>query len=201
MTTLDEIRLQSGSLPPGVRDIPFPLLPRNEVYTLKRTYDGGIISTSAALPSFYQFSFTLAQLPDFSEITNLFDSYRFKCVRVNFTPIENNVLPSASRLLSVIDYDDAAAITINQAYEYDSLQISSISNGTRITRVLVPKFAVASYSGAFTSFSQSLPGQWIDTASATVQYYGLKVAVDPSTAVTNIYTTNIEVLVQCRNTR
>jgi len=65
--------------------------------------------------------------------------------------------------------------------------ISTIDNTSAVTRSFRPKFAVAAYSGVFTSFAQSGFNQWIDVASTTVPNYGLKWIVDPDTAVKTVY--------------
>jgi len=199
---LDQLKLQSPSAPPLKRDVAVLALPRRQLHLFRRSYDGGLVATAAGIPTFGAVVTSLSLLPDFTEFTALYDAYRIVQIRVTFYPISNNVLPSAARLYSVIDYDDGVLLpTTGAAEEYDSCQVSSVDNSVAIQRVYNPRIAQAVYSGAFTSFAQSLTGTWIDTASSTVQYYGLKWALDPSTAITNVYRIEVDCVIQCKNSR
>jgi hypothetical protein len=198
---LDQIKLQSAGAPPIKRDVELIELPRKQIFTFRRSYDAGTIATGV-VPTFGAFSFSLSSLPDFADFTALFDAYRLRQIRVTFYPVNNNVLPSACRLYTVIDYDDAnPLVTIGAMQEYDTCQVMGIDNDVILQRTLIPKAALAIYSGAFTSFAQTSPGMWIDSGSPNVQYYGLKWALETSNAVTNVYRVEIDCIVECKHTR
>jgi len=100
-------------------------------------------------------------------------------------------------LYSVIDYDDANALTtVAGALAYTNVIVTPMTNGHY--RKWRPHIAVGAYSGAFTSFKNEV-SNWIDVASPGVQHYGLKVVAD----VTSINTLSIKmfsrVWVQFRN--
>jgi hypothetical protein len=198
---LDQLKLQSPSAPPLKRDVAVLALPRRQLHLFRRSYDGGLVATGAT-PTFGVITTSLSLLPNFTEFTALYDAYRIVQIRATFYPISNNVLPSSSRFYTVIDYDDGTAFTtVGDAEQYDSCQTSSVDNNTAIQRVYNPRIAQAVYSGAFTSFAQSLVGTWIDTASSTVQHYGLKWALDASTGVTNVFRIEVDCVIQCKNSR
>jgi len=139
--------------------------------------------------------------PDFTDFTSLFDVYRITHVRVTFTPIQQNVLSAAARFFTVIDYDDANVLpSAGAAEEYDTCQVSTIDNSSCVTRVFRPKYALAAYSGVFTSFAQS-SGQWLDAASSTVAHYGLKWITDPDTAVKTVYRIDVLGVLQFMHVR
>jgi len=105
-----------------------------------------------------------------------------------------------SPLFTVIDYDDATAPSgISALLEYMTLETTQA--GSFCVRALNPRFATAAYAGVFTSFAQSRG--WVDVASPSVQYYGIKWGVPALAAgtTTPVYTIYADVIVQCRNAR
>jgi len=106
---VDYLRITAPAIPPSLRDVTFPLTRKTQIITIRRGYDAGIVNTANGAPSAGVIAPTLSLFPDFTDFTNLFDAYRFECIRVTFTPVQNNALSTSSRLYSVIDYDDANA--------------------------------------------------------------------------------------------
>jgi len=196
---LDQLKLMAPSAPPELRDRPFPLIPRNQVCRIKRQFSAGVINASSTLPVFGAYSFTLSAFPDYNEFTALFDTYRFEAVRVTFIPnIPTGTTPL--RFYTALDYDDATPLTsIGQIQEYDSVQTSNPNAGRSFSRVLSPKFAVAAYSGTFTSYSQS--AAWCDAGSPGIQWFGLKYALEQGTTAQTVYAVEVEALFQFRYTR
>lgn len=198
---LQVLRISAPAVPPPRRDIELPLPPRRQVYTIRRAYDAGTVATQIGLPSTGQITISLSLFPDFTDFTSLFDVYRITHVRVTFTPIQQNVLSAAARFFTVIDYDDANVLpSAGAAEEYDTCQVSTIDNSSCVTRVFRPKYALAAYSGVFTSFAQS-SGQWLDAASSTVAHYGLKWITDPDTAVKTVYRIDVLGVLQFMHVR
>jgi hypothetical protein len=127
--------------------------------------------------------FTLADMPQSSTFTALFDQYRIDNIAVTFTPTltGNTNLESASNQLVLPDYsfwytvdlDDASVVSpLTALMEYEGAQ-RVVFTGKPFTVEWVPHAALAAYSGAFTSYS-NVKSPWIDCASASVQHYGLK---------------------------
>jgi len=192
-----------GDTPPVEKDIPFPMLRRNKIYTFARTTGLPSIVQNSALGVDTQFAynFTLSNLPDATDFTNLFDQYRIQQVRVSFT---SNVNPTTfgSVLHTVLDYDDSSLISVAQAQEYATHQTTKV--GTSLTRVLQPRFALAAFGGSvFTSFANADPSTWVDVASSGVQYFGVKGILPGNASATSgaVYDVQYETIIQFRNTR
>jgi len=199
---VDLLRVAAPAAPPVLRDVEFPMQRSVQVLTIRRGYDGGTISTANGAPTAGFIAPTLATLPDYTDFTNLFDAYRIDCVKATFTPIQQNSLSFAARFYSVIDYDDSNPLaSLGAALEYDSVMVSTIDNTSCVTRTFRPKFAVAAYSGVFTSFAQSSRNQWVDVASATVPFYGLKWIIEPDSAVKAVYRLDVVVCLRLKAVR
>lgn len=147
--------------------------------TVSVTYNG------VASESHGAFKFTLADLPNYTEFTSLFDKYRISGIRAQFIPRTNVLaqndlgatLTAQPTILTVVDYDDASA-----AEDYDALmqyENCRVHNQFRpFTVYFKPQIAIATYSGAFTSYGSSR-NMWLDAASTGVEYYALKWATLP----------------------
>jgi hypothetical protein len=108
-------------------------------------------------------------------LLGVFDQYRIdqiECWLENQNPNANANTPE---LYSAVDLDDANAPAGLQAIQDHQGAIVSGGYAGHYHK-WAPHVAVAVYSGAFTSFSNS-PSAWIDSASPNVQHYGLKMAV------------------------
>lgn len=148
------------------------------------------ISTSLAGETDTGYTFQLSDLSNYTEFTALFDQYRFRNVTVHFTPdLRNAQIGSTCADASVytaIDRDSGQAVTLNEIVQYSDVKKN---DGLSPFKVLVrnPKYAVAAYSGAFTSYAQA--SGWVDCSSPSVQHYGLHVVCP--TAVGNSQTYRI----------
>lgn len=187
---------QARAVLPLVRD-PQPVrMASRKIYQFQRSLNAvTITNTTAPADTTGSFSFRLSDLPDYTEFTNLFDEYKFSRVEVSFVP--TSPTNYSGPLYTVIDYDDAVVATIAQLSEYQTLQISG--SGAMTKRTLVPKIAVAAYSGAFTSYAPQ--ASWVDCSSPGVLWYGLKYGIvglsgQPSTPQ---YVVSFRVTIQCRN--
>lgn len=197
-TIADSEATQQRGVLPTVRDIEPITVARDKVYTFSRSLSVGTITPSATLDTFGAANFTLASLPDSTEFTTLFDQYRLLQVVVRFVPLTTG--PYMSPLFTVIDYDDSTTPTgIASLLEYMTLETTQ--SGSFCIRAFNPRFATAAYSGVFTSFAQSRG--WVDVASPSVQYYGIKwgVPANPGGTTTAVYAIYADVVVQCRNAR
>ena len=204
VSTLTEIRdlqqVQAKGRVPDVLDIPRIHIARNKVYTFSRTVTAGQITASTTVDQLAALSFTLSSFPNSAEFTSLFDQYRIQYVEVDF--IYLNPASVLAPLYSVIDYDDATVpASVNDLLQYGTLMHTS--PGQEHVRRLNPKFDYAAYSGAFTSYAVSNFGDWIDVASPSVQYYGVKYALPASATGTAgvVYNISITAILQFRNTR
>lgn len=133
------------------------------------------------------FSFTLGDLPGYTDFTNLYDQYRIKYVKVEFmfnaesTNSGTNGVPvNYPYLITSQDLDDDTT----PPSEASLLQhMNAKVHGTlspmvpKFVRWVKPQMATGAYSGTFTSYA-SMGQQWIDSNSPGVKHYGLKYWVD-----------------------
>ena len=133
-----------------------------------------LFTTSAVAATFGALSFNIASLDNFSSLAAVFDQYRIDEIEVQIVSgvtEETISTQSVGMLYSAVDVDDAAVpTTIAQLGGYSSCVKSdgTVSHYHRWQ----PQYAVAAYSGAFTSYG-AMKG-FIDCSSSTVQHYGLK---------------------------
>jgi len=142
--------------------------------------DNGILTSSTVSDIFPAYNYALQYLTSYSEFTALFDQYRIVRVETTFMPTITEISALGafvnSYLLTAIDYDDANTYaTVNDALQVATASITPVTKS--VTRGFTPRVALAAYSGAFTSYAQAPPGQWLDCASPGVQHYGLKTAI------------------------
>jgi hypothetical protein len=147
--------------------------------------------------------FSLDQIPSYTEFTALFDQYRIDKIELCFIPVANAVAPTGStqgQLTTVIDYDDATVLATEAgAFNYESAQVVPVWQIHK--RVLKPRIAMAGYAGAFSSYV-NIGNQWIDSASPSVQHYGLKAIVGPASgALVMSWDIIVKYYFSCRNTR
>lgn len=193
-------RMIFGTMLPRVPDVTPIKLKSDKVYTFTRVYNWtSVITAVQTIESDYQLSFTLDSLPGYTDFTALFDQYRIIQATVQFQPINGyTLLPNV--IHTVIDYDDDSTTPITDLLQYQTL----ISRNGAFTRTLNPRLAGAVYSGTFTSFANLSNKTWLDSASPSVAYYGLKIGVPPLAVAgspVDIYAPLISLVVQFRNPR
>jgi len=190
---LESLQAQQTSQEPDRPDVAVMAKPkRDRVYHFTQSYLGPAI-TSALTEVDGAITFTLSAIPNASSYAAIFDRYRIQQARVSFTPYvglnTETTGVTSGPLITVLDYDDANFVTFANLMSYDNKKIAPL--GSFFERTLTPKFAVASFSGVFTSFSQSLPNQWVDVGSPGVVYFGLKYALPVGLSIGTLWTTTI----------
>lgn len=128
----------------------------HNIHAFERTISGATdVKDWSALQN-YSFTFKLADLPDYTEFTNLFDAYRITSVKLKFIysctevtgPSSVNAMP---QIFMVNDYDDATPLASYTAYqEYETFRIKRLDKPFKT--VCKPRVAMALYAGAFTSY-------------------------------------------------
>ncbi len=203
----DQTLVTQTRMLPNQRDkIPMPLPRPNQVFTTTRKaplieiYADSAGTTGAT-------AFTLDTLPSYTDFTSLFDQYRIVEIRASFNPVVSPFGASTTAvdlpmLYTAIDRDDATApANVDTLRQFNTCQATSYKEFQQ--RTLSPRFAKAAYSGAFTSYSSSNQGDWVDSNSPSVQYYGLKWALSPVTVVSGqylLYNVDITYVLQFRAT-
>jgi len=172
---------------------------------IKSVLNQSVLSTSLTTSQFASFAFTLQNNfgDETSSIATLYDQYRCVMVEVDILPSASENLAAVATLtsgtyFSVIDYDDATNLTtVQKALDYPNVLIRR--SYEKSTRTLVPRAAIAAYSGVFTSFA-NVAGLWYDMASTGVQYYGVKLAA-PSSSTSIVFDAVVRTLWEFRNPR
>jgi hypothetical protein len=161
-----------------------------QIYYVTNIVDGGYIQanvTGTDVPGNVPITFN--SLDQYLNYTNVFDQYRIVQVSVEFQSIQNLYAGGPGFpgfLYTVLDYDDDSNITAAQAREYNSVMETRATSS--ITRTLVPHIAVVAFAGSLNG-TANVVAPWIDTASPSVQHYGVKYVLSGSTytVATNIY--------------
>jgi hypothetical protein len=131
--------------------------------------------------------FTLADVPSTSELTTLFERWRLDSVEVVLTPIytmaSSPLIAGNGAIGGVVhtqvDYNDYAVVAASQAgvnsmRQRPSYTTANISHGLPLYYRLKPRMAVSGYQAGFSTGFTNMAAQWIDTASQSVEHYGLK---------------------------
>lgn len=191
-----------------------------QVHLFKRTaYLGNQTATisvaGAATPIAVAHSFSLSQLPNYSEFTALFDQYKITGAKLTYTPattvgvsdptVANAAVNGYSRIHSVIDYDDTNTPTSeDQLLEYGSHKSSPPFKVH--TRYLKPKMLQEIYRSAISTAYAPRSNTFIDMSAPDVPHYGVKVWCSaPNTALgiqgSITYKVYLTLYFVCKNTR
>jgi len=141
---------------------------------MKTCVNQAIITSSITLVTNVSKQFTLADVDDYVNWTNVFDQYRITSIECYISPQgSNSNHANDGKLTSVVDYDDAATLSGQRALDYSNAVTSSaLSNQYRH---FVPHAADAMYNtGAVFNAFGNVPAPWIDCAYPSVPHYGLK---------------------------
>jgi len=133
--------------------------------------DAGSAGTAQGLA----FSFSLDQLPNYTDFTNLFDHYSIDKVDIVAIPGVN-----PAQIFSAPDFDDAVAPTgVADLLERQNctVQVVSPNSYQQWRRTIVPRMPIEGP----TAGPQLAPvGTLVDTADASVQYFGFKLWIVPT---------------------
>lgn len=165
----------------------------------------GVLSTT--VPNNYlNMSFTLADVPDVSDFTALYDEYRLVAVKVRIEPVfSNNInwsnqagttLYTAGRIYGVVDKDGYGGImTLTQMLQHGNCKYSRAGGG--ITFNLKPHILSNVDGGT----SQKSTTGWIDMSSTGIKHYGLNLLVDGYNAEGMNFRIIKEYVFGCKGTR
>lgn len=171
----------------------------SKIHSFKRTLDAGASSliTDGVNPTYSGWNFSMNDMPGFSELTALYDFYKltgvlFRCIPYKQTD-SNSVGATNNSFNPPIFYaidrsDGSAPLSVGEVLEYNDHKIASVFNGFKIY-IPNPKFADA------TSASR---GGWVATSNASLNWFGLKIAIPAAGAATAFYIT-ITYYVKCKD--
>lgn len=139
-------------------------------------------------------SFQLNDLPNVSEFTSLFDQYRIKGISFKLVPkqglaIQQGVVTAGGnqavmpKIYSCIDYDDASAPgSIDEVLQYQNVKISRANQTHK--RYFKPAIADELFNTGVTTAYGMRKNTWIDCSYPSVEHYGIRFYIEPSTANT-----------------
>lgn len=190
-----------------VRRLRRPLTKRAiNTHHFKRTFTLASVLSSNVGPVFAGYTFNINQLPNATEFTNLFDLYRINKIVVKFVPNHNSsdvgVLAQAiPNFHSCLDYTDATApASLNAMYEYQNWRMS---RGIAVhKRVFSP--ASLDFVNATAGANAGNPTwkQWISTSAPTIEHYALKIGIEQSTALGDVYwTPYVTMYLSCKSVK
>jgi len=176
-----------------------PLNFTRQSYWYKGTYEAANITSNVSVPEYGAYSFQLSDLNQYGHFQAIFDQYAIVEVTARFTPCVTTA-PSTSTfpgaLLTVIDHDDAANVSAAATMqEYPSCLTTGGLVGH--TRVIAPRVAIGAYTGTFAGFANQR--SFIDTATPSVQHYGVKFFIQPSTGAAFSYNVVFDYIILFRD--
>jgi len=187
---------------PDTPDINFPYVRENKVHVFSTSFLFGTINQSASLETTGAISVSLNSFGNGAAIAGLFDCYRIKALKVVFQPLvqaSTGANPQGD-LYTVIDRDDATALSYVNLLQYSSLQV--VSTGQLVERVFSPNAANAVYSGsAFTNYARAPNSTWIDAASPSTAYYGVKYSLGSGTSAGAAYQIIVHAVIEAKQIR
>jgi len=176
------------------------------IFSTTKMYAIESVLSTTTVPAYYTPSFTLSLLdPDYSSLAAVFDQYKVEVIEIILTPriteATSNVTQPGGYLYSCIDYDDQTSLgSIAAIQAYANVVATRMVVPHR--RCWKPRMAVATYAGSFGGFGNVAAG-WVDTASTSVQFYGVKFACDtgPTGAGINTWDMQIRSRISFRSSR
>lgn len=193
---IEQGRTQSIRFEPEQKDVPRLRFSQNTLFNIELSYIA-TISTSTTVQTTGALVFQLSNSPQAQSYTTIFDRYRMIQANVKF--IQYIASANAAPIYTVLDYDDGnAPSSVAALLAYGSLKITPA--GQIDERTLTPRIATAAYSGTFTSYANVSSRTWIDSASPSVDYFGVKYAV-PLTATSYSISAIVTMMLQFKSQR
>lgn len=146
----------------------------------RSTYQTNWIVNDTITNSFKDLTFTLADVPNHTEFTSLYDQYKLSKVVFTLIPKFNSNEPFTGIVpptWSILDYDGAFPNTPTAMLQYTNLHM--VPGQKWHKRVLVPKFPNSVYKSSVTSGYQPNTG-FLDCNDDTVPHYGATVMLMPT---------------------
>lgn len=136
------------------------------------------------------FVFSIDQLPQVSEFTRLFDSYRINSIMITGMPLTNGSLTTnpAYKILSAVDLDDSTPETTASMLQRSNVKIKTVTSGGGNQQVFAwkvrPRYLTQIYESATTTgYGQGARKQWLDCGDPTIPHYGIKMVFDTDPAL------------------
>lgn len=185
-----------------------PVLRNNLVSATRMQTIGTVLTLSASAGwTTYPFTFQLANLPAYTEFSNLFDQYRVNAVKLTFLPSVDgndagNVLNMTNwcyqpRIYTLIDRNGINSGAINtEALLQENTKARLIRNPLKPFSIYIKspgvELGVGAVAGTSNLNAATAYNRWIDTSANTVSHYGAAVG-----GIVPNGTTNASILYTC----
>ena len=157
---------------PGRTRVPDP--DSNNIVSVKRMVNVGQWQSNTAAEADYGISFALSDLPG-SDLTSLFDMYRFKKIIVHVIPRWTEYVPGSgvgpNYWMTAIDFDSSSTVDAGSIFQYDTCQIHQGNVPFQIEFKPRPQVVMAGSSGSGAAMAKK--GLWLDCGEASLAHYGL----------------------------
>lgn len=159
------------------------------VVSVKRIAQLSTVSITA-VEQHLVYTFKLSDLPNYTELTNLYDQYKIKGISLKFIPTktESSITEgSINPLHSVLDFSDSTALTSIPDYlQYSTYKMSMPIR--MMKRFIYPKQLQYAYDSTTAAAIQAdVANNWIRSESPNVQHLGIKVCIPGGAANTLSY--------------
>lgn len=155
----------------------------NNVHHFKRTAElTAIVGATAAgtpIDTLGALQFTLSQVPNVSEFSQLYDMFRVNAIKVSFVPAQtgSDINPVSSfgympDFWTVLDYDDASTPSKTDMLQYPGLK-KTRGHQTH-HRYFKPAVLAELYRSAVSTSYAPKWKQWLDFSHTDVPMYGIK---------------------------
>lgn len=168
----------NNSWGPGYTSMSFAVQPRPKpVHRFSRVVEGRFdYTTAAATPTLDALVFTLDQLPDYQEFTNLYQMYRIAKVEIEWLPEYTELTDAALVSNAVNTYlntcldqtNSVSPPTVQAVLQYQNVKSTSITRPHRRS-IEVSNLMTGMPCNAFLS-----------TQNPSERHYGCKIAIDPT---------------------
>lgn len=155
-----------------------------KVYPFKRSWNAGTGATVALTSTLFAANFSLNDVPGYTEFSALFDFYKVNGIRVKLIPYqtESNSTGTVNNagnvpIFYVVDTTDSTPpSSVEELCEYQDHKITNLYTG--LDCYFRPKFADA---------TSAMRDGWVATTNTSLNYYGFKFAIPPSTNAMTYY--------------
>lgn len=167
-------------------------------------------SAGVPIDTFTSLVFRLGDLPNSNELTQLYDQFSIKGVKVHIMPKFDTAMqagtgtnPTAQnqmqRVFSVLDYDDNNAPTaLSEMMQYENLKTTKGIQDHK--RYFVPKVLSSAYGGLASTNYMPKAKQWLDCNTPSTPHYGMKIGFSAANLGLN-YDLKIDYYVAFKNVR
>lgn len=164
---------------------------RRDTHYFKRSFaqiaPGAFVGNAVYAPYLNSYSFSLGQLPQVSEFTNLFDRYKITHVQLRFfLKIDPSAQTAANasfpKLYFVKDYNDTSTPSnLDELRQHNKCQVRVLNPNRPIIVNIKPAVLSETYRGVATTTYSPKWRQWVDCTHTDVPHYGLKWGIDDFT--------------------